>query len=99
MARLRGEYVYTGNGPQRPIFLAPTCAQVRFAVSQEGRGTMQVQVSHDAPEVLRRGAGRWQTYAGGLGGAVAGATAVRLLIGAVDGWVSLMVEQEMGQDD
>ena len=50
-----------------------------------------VEVSFDPVERVRRGVGEWVPFEGGLGGSVACATAIRLNLSAVEGWVRLTV--------
>lgn len=91
MTRLRQEHVYTRTGPQRPVFLCAECKEVRFAVEPNGVAKVRVEVTHDPPAATHQ----WFTYEGGDAGGVLYATALRLVIDDVDGWVTLHVEEEL----
>ncbi|MBI1308724.1 MAG: hypothetical protein GC129_02550 [Proteobacteria bacterium] len=96
--RLRGEYIYASAGRMRPVFLCPECAVARFSLNKHAGDEVRVQVSHDPPEQLRRGGAQWLDFEGGEGGGVHGATALRVVIGRLDGWVTLVLEQESDND-
>lgn len=98
MESLRREFVYTSTGRQRPVFLRPECRCARFAVELQDGDAVRVEVSHDPLEVVRRGGALWQAFEGGEAGGIYDATALRVLVDKVDGWVVLTVEQEMGDE-
>lgn len=93
MTRLRGEYVYTSTGRQRPVFLDPACGLAQFSVDCGAGDLVRVEVSSDPREALERGGARWEAYEGGMGGGVYGITALRLAVDRVEGWVCLSLEQ------
>lgn len=95
MERLRGEYVYTRTGRMRPVFLSARCEMAKFSLEMAKGDRARVEVSHDPREVLVKGRARWFVFEGGEGGGVNHATALRVVVDKVDGWMSLIVEQEM----
>lgn len=97
MDSLRREFVYSSTGRQRPVFFGPKCAQVKFAVEVQGGDAVRVEVTHDPVEVVKKGGALWEPYEGGEAGGVYGATALRVLVDRLDGWVKLCVE-EMGNE-
>ena len=66
----------------------------RFVVEVQEGDEAHVEVCYDPVESVRRGKGDWVPFEGGRGGAVAEATALRVNVGRVDGWVKLVVQQE-----
>lgn len=87
---LEGEFVYTHAGRQRPIYVQPGCQQVQFALlGGEGR----VEVSFDQPELLKRGRGVWEPFAGGSAGVLPGVRALRVTVEAFEDWAVLKVRQ------
>jgi hypothetical protein len=67
----------------------------RFSLEKAKGDGARVEVSHDPHEVLVKGRARWFPFEGGDGGGVHCATALRVVVEKVDGWMSLIVEQEM----
>lgn len=90
---LQTEHVYTCRGRQRAVFLRPDSASVRFGVELMDGDEGVVEVSYDPVEHVRKGRGEWVAFDGGLGGSVACATAIRVNLSRVDGWVRMFVEQ------
>lgn len=90
---LRTEHYYTCRGRQRAVFLRPEAVTARFAVELLEGDEGRVEVSYDPVETVRKGRGEWVPFEGGLAGGVAGATALRVNVGKVEGWVKLMVQQ------
>lgn len=91
MMGIRTEHYYTCKGRQRAVFLRPDVAAVRFALEVQPGDEAVVEVSYDPVETVRKGQGLWEVFEGGLGGAVHGASALRVRIGRVDGWVKMVV--------
>ena len=90
---LRGEYVYTSTGHQRPVFLGDG-GVARFAVEKRDGDDVRVEISHDPEDVVRKGKGLWLPFEGDMGGGLYGVTALRLVVGKLDAWVSLTVERD-----
>ncbi|NBX85877.1 MAG: hypothetical protein EBQ80_01305 [Proteobacteria bacterium] len=99
MARLRGEYVYTSTGRQRPVFLQPDCVLARFALAAGERDVLRLEVSHDPLAVVRKGSACWQVFEGGMGGGLHGVSALRVVADRLEGWAILTVEQECEGDE
>ena|GEM_PF-4198285 len=96
MGRLRGEYVYTCTGPQRPVFLGDGVERACFAVEARPDDVVRVEVSYDPVDVLRKGKGLWHGFDGDMGGGLYGVSGLRLVIERLEAWVSLTVEQDDG---
>jgi hypothetical protein len=90
---MRTEYYYTCKGRQRAVFFGPDVAGARFSVELDGGDDATVEVSYEPLEQVRKGRARWEVFDGGLGGSVQGASALRLNVGRVDGWLKLVVER------
>lgn len=93
MTRLRGDYVYTSTGRQRPVFLAEGCGLAQFSVECATGDRVRIEVSCDPLPYLREGRGHWELFEGGMGGGVYGITALRLAIDRAEGLVCLKLEQ------
>ena len=92
MGTMRTEYIYTTTGPQRPVFLGPDGADVRYTLDIGLKGAASVQVTHDPVEQVARGRAQWED-GGHLAAGVYGVTAMRVVIKRVDGWVTLVIER------
>lgn len=92
MGRLRGEYVYTCTGPQRPVFLWDGAGEARFCLEMQPGGEAVVQVTHDPAAAVRDGRAVWLDQEE-LAEGVYGVVALRVVVKKVDGWMTLVVEQ------
>lgn len=94
MGRLRGEYYYVQTGPQRPVFLCDGAARSWFEVQANG-GAAEVQVTYDPVEQVTAGKARWERACDMEAGGFYGVTGLRAVVRRVQGWLVLVVEQEM----
>lgn len=92
MSCLRGEFVYTCTGRQRPVFLRAEGGAARFVLSTGSRDMARVEVTYDGREDVRKGQACWEAFE--PEGGVYGACALRVVIDRVDGWVVLALEQD-----
>ena len=92
MGRWRTEHYYTCKGRRRAVFLRPEGGRARFGLEVADGDEACVEVSFDIVEHIKRGQGAWEVHEGC--GDVAGATALRVHVKAVTGWVKLIVEEE-----
>lgn len=99
MERLRGEYVYTRTGRMRPVFLSDRCREACFSLEMAKGDRARVEVSFDPRSVLEKGRARWFPFEGGDGGGVQHATALRVVVEKLEDWMSLIVQQEMHDDE
>lgn len=89
---MRTEYIYTVPGPQRPVFLSPDGARFRYVLEVMAPDEATVQITYDRPIDIRRGKALWENHSP-AGGALYGATALRVLIKRVEGWVTLLLDE------
>lgn len=96
---MREEHVYTWAGVQKPILLKPGADVARFCLEVGAAGDGVVQVTHDPVDCVKRGKALWDSLPG-LGEGLYGVTALRVMARKVDGWMTLVLEQEVahGQD-
>lgn len=94
MGWMREEHVYTWTGLQRPVLLKPGASVARFCLEVGAGGDGQVQVTHDPTESVKRGKALWESKSG-LGEGLYGVTAIRVMAKKVDGWMTLVLEQEV----
>jgi hypothetical protein len=89
-------YVYTTQGRQRPVFLANPAtseAATRFVLTLLAGDTGVVQTTCDPPREIERGSALWEDFSGGLEGAAAQITALRVVLAKNTGWAKLTVQQ------
>jgi hypothetical protein len=89
---LEGEFVYTHAGRQRPVYVQAGCQEVQFALLG---GEGNVEVSFDPPELLKRGRGLWEPFAGGSAGVLPGVRALRVTVETLENWAALKVRQRI----
>jgi hypothetical protein len=92
---MREEHVYTWSGIQRPVVLQGGANVARFCLEVGAGGDGVVQATHDPVESVKKGKALWETLSG-LGEGLYGVTAIRVVARKIDGWMTLMVEQEVG---
>jgi hypothetical protein len=90
---LTSEHVYTHTGLMRPVFLCGEGPHA-FAVELQPGDEARVQLTYDPTDNVRKGKAEWLPFEGGLGGVVHGATALRLHVGKLGGWVSLKIAEQ-----
>lgn len=88
---MQADYVYTHTGWQRPVFLSAN-GESRFALDVMPGDSARVEVAYDPVETVKVGRGQWVPFDGGLGGTLPGATALRVNVERVCGWVTLCVK-------
>lgn len=94
MGWMREEHVYTWTGVQKPVLLQTDGGVARFCLEVGAAGDAVVQATHDPVESVKKGKALWESLSG-LGEGLYGVTAVRVVARKVDGWMTLVLEQEM----